>query len=160
MDAAIRNASLTELKQNPEPYKGKLFVFGGIIVSDTVTTEGSLLEAIYATVDSRGDLKDIRSSDGRLLALFPKESGILDPVIFQKGRRITLAAEFLGTKPGKLGDVPYVYPFFRIRELYLWEKERAYYYSPYYPYYPYDPFYYDPFYFDTFFGFRHFRHRW
>jgi len=54
MDTGIRNPSLTDIKQNPEKFMGKLYVFGGIINSTKVTTEGSLIEALYAPVDYRG----------------------------------------------------------------------------------------------------------
>ncbi len=156
MDQAVRNVSLSDIKRKPEVYKGKLFVFGGVIVNTRVTAEGSLIEALYATVDSRGYLKTVRQSEGRFLALFPKENGILDPVIFRKGREVTIAAELAGTREGKMDEMVYVYPFFRIRELYLWEERSEYNYPPYYYY---DPFYYDPFYYDRpFFRHRFFRH--
>jgi outer membrane lipoprotein len=137
MDAAIRNIPLSEVKQHPESYVGKLFVLGGIIADTRVTAEGSLIEALYVTVDSQGYLKDV-TPDGRFQALFPKESGLLDPMIFRKERAITLAGEFVGTRKGKIGEMEYVYPFFKIKEIHLWQERREYYmYSSYYYPYPY-----------------------
>ncbi|MCL5022249.1 MAG: Slp family lipoprotein [Nitrospirae bacterium] len=137
MDVGIRNLPLSELRQNPDQYRGKLFILGGIIANAHVTPAGSLIEAIYVPVDSRGYLEG--STDGRYLALFPKEGGMLDPAIYHKGRRITVAAAFVELREGKIDETKYLYPFFEIREIHLWQQ-RVYVYPPpyyYYPYYPY-----------------------
>lgn len=155
MDAAVRGLSPQEIKRSPEINKGKLFILGGVIVNTKVTSEGSLIEALYVSVDSRGYLESVKTSDGRYLALYPKEYGILDPMIYRNGREITLAGEFIGTREGRIDEADYLYPLFEIREIYLWEERRDYYGPYYYPYYPYYPYYYDPFFYDRPF----FRHR-
>ncbi len=137
LDTGLRDVPLSAVKQDPALYKDRLFILGGIIVSTRVTEEGSLIEAIYLHADSRGYLEG--DADGRYLALYPKERGMLDPQIYRKDRRVTLAAEFSGTRHGKIDEAKYEYPFFVIKESYLWE-DRPYYYQPYY--YPY---YYDPY---------------
>jgi outer membrane lipoprotein len=148
MDASFRNPSLSDMQSDPALHRGKLFVLGGIIVNTKVTAEGSLIEALYATVDARGYLKDVDMSMGRFLALFPKESGILDPVIFRNERQITFAGEFAGLKKGRIDELEYAFPFFRIRELYLWEEPEPYLSPyPYYEPYPYRwgyPYWWDP----------------
>jgi outer membrane lipoprotein len=140
MDAGIRDVPLSEVKQKPDVYAGKLFILGGIIASTKVTPEGSQIEALYVPVDSLGNLRG-GGSDGRYLALFPKESGMLDPVVYSSGRKITVAGELQGTRPGKIDGTDYVYPFFLIKEIYLWEERMYFYPTPYY-YYPY---YYTPY---------------
>ena len=139
MDLSIRDVSLAEIKRSPDTYKGQLFAFGGIIVNTKITTEGSLIEALYVRVDSRGNFKGISSSDGRFLALFPQERGFLDPMIFRSKREITLSGEFIGMRVGKIDDTEYLYPFFRIADIYLWEERSTRYYAPppYYGPYPY-----------------------
>ena len=137
MDVGIREVPLSEVKQNPDRYKGELFILGGIIAATKITPEGSLIEALYVPVDSRGYLTG-NGREGRYLALFPKESGMLDPVIYSSGKKMTVAGEFIGTRSGKIEETEYLYPFFLIKEIYLWE-ESMYYYPPpyYYPHYPY-----------------------
>jgi len=130
MDSSIRDISLAEIKSNPDLYRGKLFAFGGIIVDTKITTDGSLIEAIFVRVDSLGNLEGISSSDGRFLALFPKKDGLLDPVIFRSKREITLAGEFVGMRAGTIDGVEYLYPLFRIVDLYLWRERNNYYYVP------------------------------
>ncbi len=149
MDTSVRNPSLADLQLNPGTYAGKFFVFGGIIVNSKLTAEGSLIEALYVPVDSRGYLEDVEISHGRFLALFPKESGILDPMIFRSERQITFAGEFAGLKKGRIDEMEYDYPLFRIRELYLWEEPEPYLSPyPYYEPYPYRwgyPYWWDPY---------------
>ncbi len=137
MQAGIRGFSLSELTNNPDAHKGSLFVFGGIIVETKGTPEGSLIEALYVPVDSRGYLKGVPIPQGRLLALYPKESGFLDPVVFKRNREITCAGVFRGLREGKIGDMEYVYPFFVVKELYLWAEKKDYYWPYYYDPYPY-----------------------
>jgi outer membrane lipoprotein len=137
MDVAIRDLPMADLKKTPELYVGKLFVLGGIIVNTKATAEGSLIEAVYVPVDSRGYLQSIGITHARFLALFPKESGFLDPVIFRPDREITFAGEFGGMRDGKIEEMEYSYPFFKIKEIYLWEEKRVYYYPYYYEPYPY-----------------------
>ena len=135
MDSSIRDISLTEIKRDPDLYRGKLFAFGGIIVSTKITSEGSLIEALFVRVDSLGNFEGISSSDGRFLALFPMESGFLDPMIFRSKREITLAGEFVGMRAGTIDETEYLFPFFRIVDIYLWSERSTYYYVP--PPYPY-----------------------
>jgi len=55
---ATLNPSLSELNSAPVMFEGKLYILGGQIVNTRVTKDGSLIEAIYVPVDSRGYLKD------------------------------------------------------------------------------------------------------
>jgi outer membrane lipoprotein len=150
LNKGIFVSRLSEIKQNPVVNKGKLFIFGGIIVKTKVTKDGSLIEAMYTPVTSGGYLKNYTTEQGRFLALF-RSKEILDPLIFEEKREITLAAEFTGTRKGFIGEMEYTYPFFEIREVYLWPERseyrdpyymRPYYYPPgYYRYRHYDPWY-------------------
>lgn len=132
MDAGLREFSLSDMGETPGTYEGKLFVLGGIIVGTRATQDGSLIEAVYVPVDSRGYLKNIATPQNRFLALFPRESGFLDPVIFRQNREITFAGEFQGLRQGNIDEMEYTYPFFIIKELYLWAEKSEYYYWQYY----------------------------
>jgi len=148
MKEGSRDVSLDVLRENPDPYRGKLYILGGVIATSKVTDEGTVIEALYLPVDSRGYIKDERDDEGRYLAIFPKSAGFLDPMIYKKNRYITLAGEFTGTRRGKLDEADYIYPVFEIVQIYLWREERYYpspYYYPYSPYYRY-PYRYDPYY--------------
>jgi outer membrane lipoprotein len=150
MKEGIYNPNLTELKENPILNDGKLFIFGGIIVKTTATKEGSLIEAIYVPVTGRGYFKDWYSEGGgRFMALY-KGKQILDPIIFSEKREITLAAEFIGIRKGKIGELDYDFPYFEIKEIYLWQDYQT--RDPYY-YYP-PPYYYPPLYYRDYYRHR------
>jgi outer membrane lipoprotein len=116
-----RHFTLEELTRNPDAYKGRLFILGGTIADTTVTNAGSLVKALYVPVDSYGYLKD-KKPDGRFLVIYPKERGVLDPVLYREHKKITVAAVFTGTEQGRIGQMEYVYPVFRVEEIYLWPK--------------------------------------
>jgi outer membrane lipoprotein len=134
-----RNVSFAALREYPDQFKGKLFIFGGVMVQTRLLNVGSEIEAMHVPVDHSGYFEESGRSEGRFLAILPKGEGMLDPAIFRRGRRITLAAEFTGIINGKIDEMEYAYPDFRIKQIYLWPKEQSYYYAP--PYY-YDPWFY------------------
>ncbi len=148
MRQGTRDLPFDQLLAAPDNYKGRLFILGGVIVDTRLSEQGSQIEALYVPVDSYGYLREGGHVQGRFLAIYPKSKGLLDPVVYKKGREITLAGEFRDIKKGKIDEMEYTYPVFEIRQIYLWEEERYYYYPPYY-YYPYYPYYYNsPFLYD------------
>ncbi len=147
MREGLRDVPLSTVRETPDTYKGKLFILGGLIIETKHTERGSQIEALAVPVNGLGYLKDeVRVRDGRFLAVYPKERGFLEPLIYKKGRQVTLAGEFLELKKAKLDETEYTYPVFEIRQIYLWDEySDRYYYAPYYYYYPYSyPYWYDP----------------
>jgi outer membrane lipoprotein len=142
-----RTVSFVQLRESAEQYKGKLFVLGGVIVRTRLIKAGSQIEAMHVPVDGSGYFEESGRSEGRFLAVLPKDGSMLDPAVFRRGRRVTLAGEFIGTRNGRIDEMEYTYPEFRIRQIYLWPKERYYYAPPYYYdpwFYPYPYYYWDP----------------
>jgi outer membrane lipoprotein len=150
MDQGARDFQLGHLVETPEVFKDHLFILGGVIVDTKLTEKGSQIEALFVPVNAHGDLKDT-GYQGRFLAVYPRSKGLLDPIIYKRGREITLAGDFIGVRKGKIDELEYVYPVFEIRQIYLWEEHGLYpyawpypYYYPYYPYYYHQPYLYDP----------------
>ena len=54
-----------------------------------------------------GEPKETLASEGRFLMLADK---YLDPYVYRKGKRITVAGEILGEKTKPLGELDYRYP--------------------------------------------------
>ncbi len=136
MQQATKNPSLPSLVQNPDMYRGQLFILGGLIARTTLKPEGSEIEALFVPVDSFGYPQDTPLSSQRFLALYPREMGVLDPLIYQKNRRVTIAGTFTGIMAGKVDEMEYVFPVFRIVQIYLEPRRPAavyYYYPPPYP---------------------------
>jgi outer membrane lipoprotein len=120
MTAGTREFSYQDLITTPDAYRGKPFILGGIIVTTKLTDAGSLIEALYVPVDSLGSLRGLQRSPWRFLALYPRDKAILDPMIYSKDRTITVAGTFEGLESGKIDEMAYTYPVFRIDEVYLW----------------------------------------
>ena len=144
MQEGEREVSFKALREHPDQYTGKLFILGGVIVRTKFTEPGSQIEAMHVQVDRYGYFEESGRSEGRFLALAPQEM-VLDSVVYQRGRRITLAGVFVDIRKGKIDEIEYSYPFFQIKQIYLWPKERwsypANYYDPWFYPYPY-PYYY------------------
>lgn len=147
METSVINLPFPALREAPGAYKGKLFIFGGKIVDTKISDEGSLIEGVYAPVDPKGRLEETKTSHDRFLALYPKEKGLLEPDIYREDRKITVAGEFIEMRKGKIEGMEYVYPFFIIKDIHLWEERKNWttypeWNSPYsipYPYWGYGP---------------------
>jgi outer membrane lipoprotein len=131
MATGIRDFSFRDILTNPHLYENRLFILGGIVANTTLTDQGSLIESLYVPVDSLGYPKPFHGPAQRFLALFPRELGILDPMIYRKDRQITLACTFVGIREGKIDTMGYTYPEFRVEQVYLWEEQPRVYYAPY-----------------------------
>ncbi len=141
IEEGTRNPDLGSLIQNPDMYRNKLFILGGVIAETKLLPEGSEIEALYAPVDSRGYPEPMHASSRRYLAVYPKDKGLLDPLVYKRNRNVTIAGVFTGTARGKVGEMEYVFPVFTIVRVSL-ERDLRYAYS--YPYYPY-PSYWEPY---------------
>lgn len=150
MKEGAREFDPRHLLATPEVFKDRLFIFGGIIIETRLIEAGSQVEALLVPVDRWGNLRDAARYQGRFLALYPRARGLLDPLIYKKGREITVAADFVEVRKGKIDEMEVAYPVFQVRQIYLWDEYRGYpvspyYWSPYWPYaYPYHPYPYDP----------------
>jgi starvation-inducible outer membrane lipoprotein len=132
LERGFANPLLSDFVQSPDVWRNQLFILGGNIVSCRNTEEGSLIEAVYVSVNSLGYPQAPSLVARRFLAIYPVENGVLDPIFFRQGREITIAGVFLENRIGFIDDVSYTYPTFRIEEIYLWEQ-RSYYTYPHPP---------------------------
>ncbi len=129
MDTGAREFQLFHLVETPEVFKDHLFILGGMIVETKLTEKGSQIEALFVPVNSSGYLRDSARYEGRFLAVYPRYKGLLDPMIYKRGREITLAGDFVEVRKGKIDEMEYAYPVFEIRQVYLWEEHKDYYYA-------------------------------
>jgi outer membrane lipoprotein len=122
--------------QNPIAFKEKTVVWGGEIIETLNQKNGTTeIEVFQIPLDSTTDApKASNASAGRFLILVNK---YLDPHLYQKGRRITVAGEILGEQIKPLGEMNYRYPLVSSQQIHLWEE--YYYYPYYYPWGYYDP---------------------
>jgi outer membrane lipoprotein len=148
---ASKEVTFPMVLQNPTAYVGVIVLWGGEIIETASVRGGSEIIVLETPLDYQEMPESERYSRGRFIA---KSSKFLDPAIYKKEERITLAGEIIGKQARPLGDTEYTYPVVMIKQLHLWRKKRPYplpYYrwAPYWygPYgWPYGPFWYDPWY--------------
>ncbi len=151
---AKADPSLTfrEAFHNPNAHRGKTVIWGGEIIKTTNQKDGStMIEVFQLPLNRREEPNETSPSEGRFLVI-AKE--YLDPYLFRRGRKITVAGELLGEERKPLGEMEYRYPLVSSKEIHLWRE--YYYVRPYY-YYPY---FYDPWWdYPIFWRFHFYYHR-
>jgi len=148
--------SFREIFKNPDAYKGKTVIWGGDIVTTTNQKDGTtLIEVFQRPLGRGGEPQETSYSEGRFLILAQE---YLDPYLFRRGRKVTVAGEILGERTKPLGEMDYRYPLISSKQIHLWTEYDYYpapYYYPYYPYYYYDPWWDYPFYWRFHYHYRH-----
>ena len=138
--------TFAEVYKDPDAYKGAFVIWGGWVFKTVNKEAGSDVYVLETPLDSGDMPTDTGYSEGRFIFVSPT---YLDPLIFYKGRRVTVAGEVTGSRvePGGKDGAAYRYPVVRARHIYILEP-RQYYYPYYYPYYygPYSPYYWEPYY--------------
>ena len=126
--------------RDPAAYKGSIVIWGGTIMKTVIHEKGTELFVLESPLGTREKPKSRDYARGRFIAT---SASYLDPFIYQRGRKVTLAGKVVGEKTiaGRRSKVPYRYPVVEIKELHLWARE-SYSYPPYY----YGPPYYGPYY--------------
>lgn len=127
--------TLTEILKSVDHYKGKMVLWGGVIVETIHRPEETLIIVTQTALDYEKRPKNPDQSEGRFIVI---KRGFLDPAIYATGRTITVAGEVSGKEELPLGEILYVYPVVTATQLILWQKLE---YPPYY----YDPWYWEPY---------------
>lgn len=83
------------LLKNPDAYRGKIAILGGIIVNSANTEEGTYIEVVQKPLDYQDRIKDTDLSSGRFLILY---EGHLNAATYSKERGVTVAGEVIGKK--------------------------------------------------------------
>lgn len=120
-DAASSGVSVEDIFRDPEANRGMGILIGGIIAGSANTNEGTYLEVVEKPLNRYGRPVDADISRGRFFILY---AGYLDPLIYGKGRIITIAGEVRGRKSGVIGSADYQYPLIQSRELHLFKEDR------------------------------------
>ena len=109
------------LERDPETYKGKLVILGGIITRTTPLKQGTLIEVLQKPLDYWGKPRRTDTTGGKFLVHY---AAYLDPLVYAPERELTVAGEVEGTRSEALGDIEYSYPLVLSRELKLWPRVR------------------------------------
>ena len=95
--------------------------WGGVILSARNSDTGTCFEILSRDLDKylRPELED--TTMGRFIAC---KSGFHDPLVFNKGREITVTGNIQAIETRKVNDFDYRYPVLAIDDLVLWEKRK------------------------------------
>jgi len=119
--------------KNPDTHKGKMVIWGGVIVGTKNLKEGTRLEVLQTYSDKNGVPLDTDISKGRFLGFY---DGYLDPAIYSNGREVTVAGVVEGKKVLAIDETEYAYPVISIKEIHLWAQDTKAYKYPGYNLYP------------------------
>ncbi len=118
LDRVDRNVTFAELQKEPERYRGKMFMLGGIIVEARNLKEGGTqLEVLQQPLDGEGRPAETDETGGRFLVVAQQ---FLDTAIFHRGRVVTFIAEGAGQEVRPLGQIEYRYPLLTAKAIHLW----------------------------------------
>jgi outer membrane lipoprotein len=145
---AEKGPQFTAVLRAPDMFTGSVVIWGGIIIETINHQEGTEVVVLETPLDYEGEPKDSEYSHGRFIA---RTSAYLDPMIYKKGREVTVAGKIIRPEKRKIGEMTYTYPVISIKEIHIWTESKAY-YPPYYsgygwygPYYGYGPYWGPPF---------------
>jgi len=117
-----QDISFDQLRELPGSYEGRLVLLGGEIIRTHNKQGGTTIEILQKRLNRWGRPKDEDDTGGRFLVF---AEHFLDPVVYSQGRRITVAGTVLGGHAEKIGEVDYVYPLLRAREIHLWQDRSS-----------------------------------
>lgn len=132
----VRNESITPLPfktlmLEADKHIGNTIIVGGYILKTNNAVEKSTLVILQSPLGSRHEPKTKDQTEGRFIVI---HKGFLDPEVYSKDRKITVAGSVVGSALEKIDG--FLYPHLKIqsREIYLWPIEP----------YPYPDHFYDP----------------
>jgi len=96
--------------------------WGGVILDSKNTGQGTCFEILSRSLDKylRPELED--STLGRFIACKP---GFHDPLVFTKGREVTVTGRIQAIETRKVDDFDYRYPVLAVDDLVLWQKRKV-----------------------------------
>jgi len=127
------------LLQESDNYLGDTVILGGYILETKNLTDQSIIRVLQAPLGFGEEPESRDYSEGRCII---SQKGFLDPEVYRKNRKITVAGTVVGSGVEKINDFSQPYLKIQSREIYLWPEDRQYYPNSYYApwFYPY-PYY-------------------
>ena len=146
---ARQDLTVPLVQADPEACKGDTVIWGGKVIQTVNRPDGTELTVLASPLDAGEDPLSDAYSEGRFIA---RTSQFLDPEVYARGRRVTLAGQITGTEARPLGGTQYAYPVVEIKQITVWPREMYYYDGGYYPGYYYGPYGWPYYWWDPWFG--------
>ena len=136
---SIPSVNFKILLQEPDKHLGDTVILGGYIIETKNLTDQSIIRVLQAPLGFGEEPESRDYSEGRFII---SQKGFLDPEIYTKDRKITVAGTVVGSVFERVNEFPQPYLKIESREIYLWPEDQRYYPTHYYEpwFYPY-PYY-------------------
>ena len=123
---AQEDLTFAQVVQDPEKYIGRTVIWGGVILQTSNPSDGGEVMVLQGPLDS-DEYPNEEITYGRFIAKAPT---FLDPVIYSKGRKVTVAGEVIGKEVFPSGAMQLEYPVVSIKEVFLWDRKRVWWEPP------------------------------
>ncbi len=124
------DATFPMVQETPQAYVGSVVIWGGEILGTRNRSDGSTtLTVLEMPLEAGEQPVEREMSRGRFLAV---TSRYLDPAVYRRGTRITVAGRIAGEESRPVGGMRYRYPVVDILGIHIWKKGVVYYGPPYY----------------------------
>jgi outer membrane lipoprotein len=112
--------TFTDLQKQPERYRGVVVILGGQIIETVVKESETRVQVLQLPLAAQQRPDNAAPSQGRFIVIF---SRFADPLVYEKGRKITVAGVVQGSQVIVVSERPYSVPVLLERETYLWKTE-------------------------------------
>ena len=111
--------SFVDAKNSSHVIQDKMARWGGVIAKVENKKEFTVLEVVNVELNSAAKPKSINESAGRFRLYY---KGLLDPMIYQKGKDVTAVGMIGTSEDGKIGELEYQFPVLNVTGIYLWKE--------------------------------------
>jgi len=154
-EEALPEIPFPELIAHADNHLNQTVILGGYVLEVSNQSDHSRMVVVQAPLGMGREPQSKDQSQGRLILEY---AGFLDPQIYAKDRKITVAGPLLGSSATDARPEPFPYVRLRVTEIHLWPEAQP---------IPYDPFYWDPWwgypypypYYYPYWGWRHHPYR-
>ena len=136
-------ASYLDVKKNAHNFEGQTVRWGGEIANVVNLKEYTMIEVVNLHLNASTKPKQLNESQGRFRLYY---KGLLDPLIYTKGKKVTAVGTISGVEKGNIGEHEYIYPVVQTQVVHIWKKIKKINMN------------YDPLYHHSYWGNYHFRH--
>jgi len=102
-----------------QSHEGQPARWGGVIAEVKNNADNTMIEVVSFKLTSSARPKPSSETKGRFRLY---HDGLLDPVIFQKGRSITAVGIVQSAEEGEIGEHKYKFPVLKASHVHLWKE--------------------------------------
>lgn len=110
-------ATPQQVATTPERYAHGSVVWGGTVVSVTNFPDHTEIQVLSRPLDGSQRPRLDAGSAGRFIAVIP---GYVEPLNYPPGVPITVSGTLNGSRAGRVGAAPYVFPLVQVTQWHAW----------------------------------------